>query len=318
MPELPEVETVRRGLAARALGRRLDSVEILGPQVVAGSAADFVAGLAGRTIRGLERKGKALAIELVAPNGEAGEEPCYLLVRLGMTGQLVVVPRQAALEPHTHVRMPLEGGAEEIRYCDARRFGRLRCCTVEELGRVFARLGPDAPEISEGEFFRAMQGRRGAVKSWLLNQAMLAGLGNIYADEALFGAGVHPLAQPGRLSRVSARRLLRAVKRVLRRAVELQGTTFRDYIDIEGRPGNFLSRLKVYQRTGEPCRRCRSPIRRVVVAGRSSHFCPRCQPRPRHVAAATRVETARRAPHRRLQRRAASRRRQPSKTGSVS
>lgn len=298
MPELPEVETVRRGLAARALGRRLDAVEILGPQVVAGSVDEFVAGLAGRTIRGLERKGKALAIELGSPKGEAGEKPCYLLVRLGMTGQLVVVPRQAALEPHTHVRMPLEGGAEEIRYCDARRFGRLRCCTLEELGAAFARLGPDAPGISEDEFLRAMQGRRGAIKNWLLNQAMLAGLGNIYADEALFAAGIHPLAQPGRLASASARRLLRAVKKVLRRAVDLQGTSFRDYVDIEGRPGNFLPRLKVYQRTGEPCRRCRAPIRRVVVAGRSSHFCPRCQPRPRHAAAPTRVETARRAPRR--------------------
>jgi len=123
---------------------------------------------------------------------------------------------------------------------------------------------------------------------------MLAGLGNIYADEALFRAGIHPLAEPGRIPEAARRRLHRAVKKVLARAVALQGTSFRDYIDIEGRPGNFLPRLKVYQRTGEPCRRCGCAIRRVVVGGRSSHFCPNCQPRPRHVATAGPVRTVHR------------------------
>ncbi len=284
MPELPEVETLLRGLKERVLGRRVEAVEVPGPLVLAGPADAFTSSVAGRTIKGLQRKGKALAIELAAPNGEA---PRYLLVRLGMTGQLVVVPSDAPLQPHTHVRIFLEGGAHEIRYRDVRRFGRLRCCTANELKEALVRLGPDAPEISQAEFFRALQGRRGAIKAWLLNQQMLAGLGNIYADEALFEARIHPLAQPGRISRQSARRLHRAVKKVLHRAVALQGTSFRDYIDIEGRPGNYLPRLKVYQRTGEPCRRCRQPIRRVIVAGRSSHFCPRCQPRPRHAAAPT-------------------------------
>lgn len=284
MPELPEVETVLRGLKERVLGRRVEAVEVPGPLVLAGSADAFTSAVAGRTIKGLQRKGKALAIELDAPNGES---PRYLLVRLGMTGQLVVVPSDAPLQPHTHVRIFLEGGAHEIRYRDVRRFGRLRCCTANELKEALVRLGPDAPEISQEEFFRALQGRRGAIKAWLLNQQMLAGLGNIYADEVLFEARIHPLAQPGRISRQSARRLHRAVKKVLQRAVALQGTSFRDYIDIEGRPGNYLPRLKVYQRTGEPCRRCRQPIRRVIVAGRSSHFCRRCQPRPRHAAAPT-------------------------------
>jgi formamidopyrimidine-DNA glycosylase len=284
MPELPEVETVLRGLKERVLGRRVEAVEVPGPLVLAGSADAFISTVAGRTIKGLQRKGKALAIELDARNGEA---PRYLLVRLGMTGQLLLVPRDAPIQPHTHVRIFLEGGAHEIRYRDVRRFGRLRCCTANELKAVLVRLGPDAPEISQEEFFRALQGRRGAIKAWLLNQQRLAGLGNIYADEALFEARIHPLAQPGRISRESARRLHRAVKKVLHRAVALQGTSFRDYIDIEGRPGNYLPRLKVYQRTGEPCRRCRQPIRRVIVAGRSSHFCPRCQTRPRRAAAPT-------------------------------
>jgi formamidopyrimidine-DNA glycosylase len=291
MPELPEVETVRQGLLKRALRRRLVAVEVRNPWVIVGSADGFAETVAGRRIQSVVRKGKVLALELIARNGAA---PQYLLVRLGMTGQFTVAPQGAPLEAHTHARMLFEGGAEEIRYRDPRRFGRLRCCTREQLDEVFATLGPDAPEISEGEFFRSMRARRGAIKGWLLNQKMLAGLGNIYADEALFKAGIHPLAQPGRIPEAAARRLHRAVQKVLASAVALQGTSFRDYIDIEGRPGNFLPRLKVYQHTGEPCRRCGRAIRRVVVGGRSSHFCPNCQPRPHYVPAAGTVRAVRR------------------------
>jgi formamidopyrimidine-DNA glycosylase len=295
MPELPEVETIRQGLLKCALRRRLVSVEVHNSWVIVGSADDFVETVTGRRIQSVVRKGKVLALELMARNGTA---PRYLLVRLGMTGQFTVAPQRAPLQPHTHVRMLFEGGAEEIRYRDPRRFGRLHCCTREQLERVFASLGPDAPQITLAEFFRSMRGRRGAIKGWLLNQKMLAGLGNIYADEALFKAGIHPLAQPGKIPEAAARRLHRAVKEVLARAVASQGTSFRDYIDIEGRPGNFLPRLKVYQRTGEPCRRCGHGIRRVVVGGRSSHFCPNCQPRPRHLAAARTIRMVHRRPPR--------------------
>ena len=305
MPELPEVETVLRGLRARVLGRGLTEVVVHNAQVIHGNPETFADGLAGRRVEALHRKGKALAIELVrqdrhpaatdqsnGPDREDGKNACFLLVRLGMTGQLTVAPRDAELQPHTHVRILLEGGAEELRYRDVRRFGRLRCCTAAELESILGRLGPDAPTMSEQEFFAAMTGRSGAVKGWLLNQQMLAGLGNIYADEALFEARIHPLTQPGRLRAADARRLLRAVKRVLKRAVELQGTSFRDYLDIEGQPGNFSPRLKVYQRTGEPCRRCRGRIQRLVIAGRSSHFCPKCQPRPRRSARPVRKSKA--------------------------
>ena len=284
MPELPEVETVLRGLKARVLGRRVAAVEVRNPLVIHGGPDEFVASVAGRRIEAFQRKGKALAIELGPRNRKAGSEDAacrFLLVRLGMTGQLVVVPSDAPLQSHTHVRLVLEDGREEIRFRDTRRFGRLRCCTRDELEGILGRLGPDAPRISEEQFLNATRGRRGSIKGWLLNQQVLSGLGNIYADEALFEARIHPLAQPGRLSAEAVRRLHRAVKKILKRAVELQGTSFRDYIDIEGRPGNFSPRLRVYQRTGDPCRRCGRPIRRVVVAGRSSHFCPNCQRRPR-------------------------------------
>jgi len=279
MPELPEVETVLRGLRERALGRRITSLEVHNPLVLVGSAEDFACAVKGRVITGLKRKGKALAIEL---GGPAGNWPRYLLLRLGMTGQLTVSPRAAPRESHTHLRLLLEGGDEELRYRDVRRFGRFRCCTHKELEAAFAGLGPDALEVTEEQFLERMRGRTGAIKSWLMNQHVLAGVGNIYADEALFEARIHPLTRAGRVSRSGARRLWRAVKKILHRAVALQGTSFRDYIDIEGRPGGFRRKLRVYQRTGEPCPRCRRAIRRVVISGRSSHFCPRCQPRPRY------------------------------------
>jgi formamidopyrimidine-DNA glycosylase len=208
----------------------------------------------------------------------------YLVIRLGMTGQVTVQPSTAALEPHTHVRMRFEGEEKELRFRDVRRFGRLRCCTRQELEALLESLGPDARQVTEKEFVLAMRGRRGAVKSWLMNQQMLAGLGNIYADEALFEARIHPLEQPERISPPAGHRLYKAVQKVLKNAIKLQGTSFRDYIDIEGRPGNYLQRLRVYQKTGKPCSRCGCSIRRMVIAGRSSHFCPRCQRRPRQVA----------------------------------
>jgi formamidopyrimidine-DNA glycosylase len=279
MPELPEVETVAQGLQRRALGRRITRVEVRHAGVIIGSPAEFARRASGRTIAAVRRKGKVLVVELAG----AGE-PQFLILRLGMTGQVTLQPRRSVVEPHTHVRMPLDGGREELRFRDVRRFGNLRVLTRGETDVLLAGLGPDARAITEEEFFQSMRGRRGAIKSWLMNQQMLAGLGNIYADEALHDARIHPLAQPGRVSPESARRLYRAVRRVLDRAVKLQGTSFRNYIDLEGREGNFAMRLKVYQRTGEPCRRCRTPIRRLVIAGRSSHFCPRCQPRPRRVA----------------------------------
>jgi formamidopyrimidine-DNA glycosylase len=277
MPELPEVETVAKGIQKLALGRRVSAVEVLHPGVIVGPPEEFVSGLEGRSLAGVRRKGKALAIELAAQDDEA---PHYLLVRLGMTGQFTLCPRSAPLLPHTHVRLALGDGREELRFRDVRRFGRLRCCSREDLEAVFGRLGPDAQQVREEQFLAAMCGRRGAVKSWLMNQQLLAGLGNIYADEALFAARIHPLAQPGRISAEKARRLYRAVRRILDRAVRLQGTSFRDYLDAEGRPGGFRERLRVYQRTGKPCLRCGGAIRRLLVAGRSSHFCPHCQHRP--------------------------------------
>jgi formamidopyrimidine-DNA glycosylase len=180
--------------------------------------------------------------------------------------------------------MALDDGREELRFRDTRRFGRLRSLTQRELEKVLGALGPDAQRVTEVQFLAAMRGRKGAIKSWLMNQNLVAGLGNIYADEVLYEARIHPLSQPGRVSAGKARQLHKAVRKVLERAVRLGGTTFSDYLDLGGRPGEFLKKLRVYQHTGEPCGRCGHAIRRIVVAGRSSHFCSRCQPRPRVTA----------------------------------
>jgi formamidopyrimidine-DNA glycosylase len=281
MPELPEVETVLRGLRKRAIGRRIISVDVLHSGIIAGDAESFASQIEGKAVVSVQRKGKVLALELA---GSKSSVPVFLVMRLGMTGQVTIQPIDSPLEAHTHVRLLLDGGDEELRFRDVRRFGRLRCCMREEFEGLLKSLGPDAQQASEEEFLQAMRGRTGAIKSWLLNQQGISGLGNIYADEALFEARIHPLAQPGRVSPVSARRLYRAVQKVLKRAIELQGTSFRDYIDIEGRPGNYLQRLRVYQKTGEPCPRCGASIRRIVIAGRSSHYCPRCQRQPAHMA----------------------------------
>ena len=281
MPELPEVETVAQGLRRRALGRRIVSVEVRHPAVIVGSAEEFISTLEGRKLACVSRKGKAIAIELAADHATP---PRFLLVRLGMTGQLTVTPHDAPIESHTHVFLALDGSREELRFRDVRRFGRLRSCTPQELEEVLGALGPDAQCVTEPQFLAAMRGRKGAIKSWLMNQNLVAGLGNIYADEALFEACIHPLSQPGRVSREKAHGLYLAVRKVLDRAVKLGGTTFSDYMDLEGRPGAFLSKLRVYQHTGDPCRRCGHSIRRIVIAGRSSHFCPHCQPRPRATA----------------------------------
>jgi formamidopyrimidine-DNA glycosylase len=281
MPELPEVETVAQGIQKRALGRRITEVEVRHSGVIAGDPEQFARGVEGRVIQKVSRKGKALVLDLAADDREP---PRYLLVRLGMTGVFMVTPRDTEWGPHTHVRLALDDGAEEIRYRDVRRFGRLRSCTREELDAVLGGLGPDAQRMTESHFLAAMRGRKGAIKSWLMNQQMFAGLGNIYADEALYAAQIHPLAQPGRVPEDAAHRLYKAIGKVLKHAVQLRGTSFSDYLDAEGRPGGFLNRLRVYQKTGEPCERCRTPIRRLVIGGRSSHFCPQCQPRPRRPA----------------------------------
>jgi formamidopyrimidine-DNA glycosylase len=261
MPELPEVETVARALRPRLAGRRIRRVQILSRRIVSGPAEEFAARLCGRRIRGLRRRGKFLLAEL---------EGAVLAIHLGMTGSL---RWNAAPGPHTRAIFFLDRG--RLVFDDLRQFGRLEAS--EQAPARLAGLGPEALEISAQELRRRLRGRRAALKALLLDQRILAGLGNIYADEALFRARIHPCAAPARLSAARLRRLHQAIREVLQEAIRAGGSSVSDYVDPDGDPGRFQFEHRVYRRTGLPCPRCGALIRRLRVAQRSTHYCPRCQ-----------------------------------------
>ena len=278
MPELPEVEIVARGLRAHLVGRTISRIETGPLMAIETTNGGATRDLRGARVRSVRRKGKTLVIEL--RRDRPGQESGFLLWNLGMTGQLVLTPSEKSVPMHTHVRLRLDDGREELRYRDVRRFGRIRWYGPEELKDALSHLGPDAVRVRPEMFVKLLEGRRGPIKSLLLNQQVLAGLGNIYADESLFAAGIHPLTRTGSIPRAKGRVLHGEVQRVLRRAIRSGGTSFRDYIDAKGNPGWFQVRLRVYGRAGQDCRLCGATIERVVVSGRGSHFCPRCQPPP--------------------------------------
>jgi formamidopyrimidine-DNA glycosylase len=276
MPELAEVETVVRGLRPLE-GRRIVSVW-LGKIDFIFEPQRLAALLPGKRLVSANRRGKLLLLELQPETpAETSGEALWLLIHLGMTGQLVLRDPAHPLAPHTHVRFALDDG-RELRYVDIRRFGRMRVATAEELSAIIAPLGADPLEVSEEEFRRRLSASRARLKSVLLDQTVLRGLGNIYADESLWRAQLHPLRRGAELSGEELRRLWRSIREVAREAIRLRGTSVSDYVDANGQPGSYQKRLRVYRRAGRPCRRCGAPIARIVVAGRGSHFCPQCQP----------------------------------------
>ncbi len=259
MPELPEVETVYRTLKPRVEGRTIVSARFASRFVMRDDPELAAATLRGRRIESIERHGKFLVIRL--SGGLA------MSVHLGMTGKLLW---DAPEGPYTRAVFTLDAGT--LVYDDVRQFGRI------ELDAMRAeKLGPDALSLSEDEFIARLANRRGRIKPLLLNQAFLGGMGNIYTDEALFRARIHPLARAERLGRERVRRLYRAVTEVLHEAVASGGSSISDYVDAEGRPGQFQLLHRVYAREGEPCFVCGTPIRRIVVGQRGTHYCPRCQ-----------------------------------------
>jgi formamidopyrimidine-DNA glycosylase len=264
VPELPEVETVARSIAP-LVGRRILSAEFRCPRVLRGSNPERMAAcLQGRRIASVRRYGKFILVSL---RGEG-----FLVIHLGMTGRLLL-----AGEPgkHTHAILTLDRGL--LLYDDPRQFGCFQYSA--EFPQRVARLGPEPLEISLDEFVAALGRRKTRMKALLLNQRFLRGMGNIYADEALFRAGIHPLAIASRLRRERARLLHEAIGKVLREAIDAGGSSISDYVDAEGRKGFFQFSHRVYQRTGQPCLVCGTPIRRILVTQRSSHFCPKCQKR---------------------------------------
>jgi formamidopyrimidine-DNA glycosylase len=280
MPELPEVETVVRGLRQSLPGRNLVEVRF-GKTDFVESPETIAERLPGARIADVTRMGKFICIALDA-GGVPGAPTArfYLIVHLGMTGRLTVVQSAEPVVRHTHVFFALDDG-RELRYTDPRRFGRM--LLVEEAGLpAFAgRLGKEPLEITPEEFCRYFAARRARVKAMLLDQSVLRGVGNIYADEALFRARLHPARIAESLKEEQLLLLHRKVRDVLEEAILARGSSISDYVDSDGKRGSFQFRHRVYQRDGEPCFRCMAIIRRTIVAGRSSHFCPRCQPAPR-------------------------------------
>jgi len=280
MPELPEVETVVRGLRASLPGRtildvRLGKTDFIDDPVALGEQ------LPGSRILGVTRLGKFIAIDLV-PGGVASDaaKRLYLVVHLGMTGQLMTRLAGDPVLAHTHVFFGLDDG-RELRYTDVRRFGRMLLVPESKIAVFRERLGAEPLEITLREFCARFGSRGARVKALLLDQGILRGVGNIYADESLFRARIHPARIARKLTQVQLAALHQSVRKILTAAIRLRGSSVSDYVDSDGNRGEFQFRHRVYQREGKPCVRCGEKIRRVIVAGRSSHFCPRCQPAPR-------------------------------------
>ena len=298
MPELPEVETIVRGLARRVVGDTITSVWIGSrPQPLKSSAAEIVRMLEGARIVSVHRAGKHIVFELAreagagrhrnsrrvagarvkkvergsADSAASSHGSAHWVVHLGMTGRLVVSEPRAEIAKHTHLIATLASG-RELRFIDPRMFGKL---SVHAAG--FDPGGVEPLDVDEESFVTLFRGRKTPIKSALLNQKLLRGVGNIYADESLFRAGIRPRRRASTVTRAQLGKLYKSVREVLREATALGGSSISDYVDADGEEGFFQLQHRVYGREGEKCLVCKTPIRRVVLAGRSSHYCPRCQ-----------------------------------------
>ena len=289
MPELPEVETVARGLRQAILGRRILSVS-LGKTDFIDDPVALEEHLPGRIIDAVDRYGKFMLLRLSSPgaitpappNGESNFP--FLLVHLGMTGQLAPAPAAQPREKHTHLSLLLDDG-RELRYTDARRFGRIAYLAAASLTQELAGFGADPLEVSEAEFAQRIRSRRARIKALLLDQSVLRGVGNIYADESLWRAKIHPARLGANISERAADLLRRELQKILQKAIVMRGSSISDFLDAAGEPGEYQRHHRAYGREGKPCYRCKAAIRRGIVAGRSSYFCPKCQPAPRGFSA---------------------------------
>jgi len=285
MPELPEVETVARGLQRTIVGKRILSVT-LGKTDFIDDPAALEQHLPGRKIEAVERYGKYMLLRLSpstvpsrAPeNGDAAS--ASLLVHLGMTGMLAPSPADQPCLKHTHVCMRLDDG-RELRYTDPRRFGRMAYLPEDSLASELTPFGADPLEVTPEEFDRRIRFRHARIKALFLDQSVLRGVGNIYADESLWRAKIHPARLGTELTKSQVRKLHKALQHVLQKAIVAGGSSISDFLDAEGRPGEYQRHHRAYGREGKPCYRCGAAIRRAIVAGRSSYFCARCQAPPR-------------------------------------
>lgn len=267
MPELPEVETVRRQLSPTLVGKKILKVECDKPSYFFLTAPRRLkTELEGKSVRSLGRHGKALIAGL--------SDGSRLLLHLGMTGQLVA--RALPQDGHVHLVLHLPKG-KVVSFRDVRKFGKVEWLPPGKPSARLDKLGPDALGIKSEELYDALRGRRIAVKSALLNQTVLAGVGNIYADEALFSAGIRPTRAAGKLTKVEVERLAKEIRELLSRAVQSGGSTINDYLKPDGELGGFQDFHRVYGKGKKPCPVCGQPILRKVIGGRSSHYCGACQ-----------------------------------------
>ena len=269
MPELPEVETTRRGLAPHLEGRCIETVRLRRPDLRWPIAPEITTLLPGQRIQSIERRAKYLLLHTAAGS---------VLIHLGMSGALRVLDPRVPAGAHDHYELLLDSG-RALRYTDPRRFGCLLWQAPGTLHPLLAGLGPEplGPDFDGDHLWRCARGRRAPVKVFLMDQAVVVGVGNIYAAEALFAAGIHPLRTAGRIARERYAALAAAVRAVLGHAIRRGGTTLRDFISPDGLPGYFEQELNVYGRLGQPCRRCGAPIRLLRLGQRSSYYCPHCQ-----------------------------------------
>ena len=280
MPELPEVETIARGLDHR-VGRDVIESVWLGekPEPLKSSAGEIVSVLEGSRIVRVRRVGKHIVFDLERKrqDGRARQQRAQWIVHLGMTGRLLIAAPDSQVLKHTHAVIRLASGSE-VRFVDPRRFGRLAVARVGvKTGQGFAAPGDEPLESQIDHFISLFRDRKTPIKSALLNQKLLSGVGNIYADESLFRAGIRPRRQAALLRRDQLRRLHGALQQVLREAIAAGGSSISDYVDADGKKGLFQVQHRVYGREGEPCLVCATTIKRVIIASRSSHYCPHCQ-----------------------------------------
>jgi len=286
MPELPEVETIARGLDKRVRGDVIESIWLGSkPEPLKSSAFEIARTVENSLIVGVRRMGKHIVVDLEHCVGRSSrrrlhksrEKPgdntrAQWIIHLGMSGRVQVCPPDAELLKHTHAIAKLASG-RELRFVDPRRFGRL---SVSQNGE-FEAGGSEPLDVELDKFIDLFRGRATPIKSALLNQKLLRGVGNIYADESLFRAGLRPRRRVSTITRTQLKKLYGAVQAVLREAIELGGSSISDYVDADGEEGFFQLQHRVYGREGEPCMVCKRPIKRVVLSGRSSHYCPNCQ-----------------------------------------
>jgi formamidopyrimidine-DNA glycosylase len=271
MPELPEVETIVRSLSPFIVGQRIASLRLYLPSLLRNDKTAILKKLRGKKILDLDRHGKIIIFKC--------EGNITLLLHLKMTGQLWLCERDVSRDKHTRFVLSLKGRTQELRFRDVRKFGFLACyCLVDPFqANELSVLGPDALQVDFAAFQEIFSKRKGRLKSLLLNQKFLAGIGNIYADEIMFAARLHPLALASALTHEERLRLWKSIRQILTRAIDRGGSSIRDYRDGRGRPGRYQNLHKVYGRWSLPCPRCRTSIDRLRLGSRSTFFCPSCQ-----------------------------------------